>query len=191
MIHIGIDVDGVLRDFRAQLMKVYKDLNPEHQVTPLNEWYNYRLDEYFPESEDIGKFIFHDNCRLIFLYAKAYEGAKEFMKQLNKNPNYRVTIVSSQSTPELQSLTIEWLYQEGIDYDAILFTDDKVEYYGHFLLDDKTKNVRRAYMNNITRGVVFDQVYNRDCELMRVKNYQEFLDLVEAFERDYNARNDS
>jgi len=53
---VGVDVDGVLRDFEKQVRKVYKQVYPSHEIKPFVAW---ELHRFFPIGEKIYDFIWH------------------------------------------------------------------------------------------------------------------------------------
>ena len=173
---LGIDIDMVLRDLTNQLVKVYKKYYPTHEVVPLEKWDKYELGGYFPIGYKIKCFFFHEHPEEIYLQAKIYDGALEFMRELKRKEN-DITVVSSQPTKYLEHLTKGWLHRNEIHYDHYLFTEDKSEFKGDLLLDDYTGNLVKVLDGKNAVPVCFNQPWNQDWKGNRVYTYKQFLDI--------------
>ena len=157
---IGVDVDGVLRDFVGSLIRVYKRIYPDHEVKEITD---FSLNPFFPIGKGINKFAFVDHAEEIYSKASAYPGAIESMNTLvesNRERGFRTAIVTSQPTRQMQRLTLHWLHDHGVDYDAIYFTHKKSEVNLFILVDDSVDNLEDAGKAGII-PVCIDRSWNR------------------------------
>ena len=57
-----------------------------------------------------------------------------------------------------------------------MFTQDKSEFIGDYLLDDCTANLERIRQERNSIPVCFDQPWNQDWKGLRVESYNKFLE---------------
>ena len=174
---IGVDVDGVKRDLFSRLVEVYLIYYPNHIVTPIERWTNYKVSKYFPIGEEIYEFWFKEHPSEIYLRAKAYVGAIEMMYDLRQQGN-EVIIVSKQPYKHLEDLTRTWLNLNNVPNHGIKFTQDKGEFEGDFILEDSPIDLKSIAEARNTKPICFNQPWNQDWKGKRVKTHKEFLDLV-------------
>ena len=170
---IGIDIDGVIRDFVNKTEEVYFREYPSHKLIR-RDVYDFSL--WFPIGKEIFKFIYETYSKEIFTQAQPYENAFDFMIKL-RGGNC-VILVTNQLTRNLEELTKKWLEIKNISYDKLMFTKDKSEFIGDYLLDDCTANLERIRQERNSIPVCFDQPWNQDWKGLRVKSYNKFLELI-------------
>ncbi|MEK6907080.1 MAG: hypothetical protein AABW45_00990 [Nanoarchaeota archaeon] len=173
----GVDADGVLRNFHDRLREVYLKYYPNHQVPTIDKFQKDGLQHYFPIGDNIRKFFSEEHPKEIYLGAYPYPGASDFMDELRYLCN-EVVIVTNQPNDLAKQLTKEWFVREKIRYDRILFTKDKSEFEGDYLLDDRVPELENILRGKKSVPVCFNQPWNQDWKGLRVYNYQEFLDIV-------------
>lgn len=169
---IGIDIDGVLRDFVASVNKVYFREYPTHELLRDN---CYDLAQWFPIGNKIHDFIFRDHAKEIYTGALPYQNALGFMNKLKK---HEVTLVSSQPNGNVEKYTILWLMKYKVPHNKLMFTRDKSDFHGDFLLDDAQHNLERISQCNNSIPVCFDRTWNRDWKGQRIKKYHQFLQML-------------
>jgi len=180
---VGLDIDGVLRNFASSLVDTYKTRYPEHDVTPIYQWSNYDISGYFPIGKDIQQFM-RDHCLEIFLLGKPYQNAQRAFKHL-KETN-KVVIVSYQISKLAEEVTSSWLRLYGLIPDEIIFTDKKEEVKGiDLLVDDCTDNLRkiRAKENGVV-PVAFTRPWNKDWNGKRVKDWDDLFGFIDYLKND-------
>ena len=170
---IGIDIDGVIRDFVNKTEEVYFREYPSHKLIRRDV---FDISLWFPIGKEIYKFAFETYSKEIFTQAQLYENAFDFMVKLHKD-NF-VILVTNQLTRNLEELTKEWLEIKKISYDELIFTKDKSEFIGDYLLDDCTANLEKIRQEKNSIPVCFDRPWNQDWKGFRVKSYNEFLELI-------------
>jgi 5'(3')-deoxyribonucleotidase len=159
---IKIDLDGVIRNWNASLIREYKKYNANGRVIyPFNSW---TLNSSFPDCEDISHFFKNVKPYDIYINAEPYVGAIDFLKTIlytYKN----VWIVSSQYENTFYP-TLKWLQTHIPFYNDIplVFTDTKglvgkSLFEKRILIDDATHNL----INEVENGGIsfcFGQKYN-------------------------------
>lgn len=177
---IGVDVDGVLRDFRGSVDRQYGKIHPD---SPINhEHRDYSLAERYPAetSNYIGNFVFRAFAREIFLGADIIPGAERFFDRLLMNKAFHVGIITSQSRIT-GPLTLEWLGRNGFNpafvhivpfRESKAHVDDRVD----ILIDDKIENLIDFEASG-RRAICFAQEWN---EGWRGERYDNFDDLCQS-----------
>ena len=171
-----MDVDGVIRNIHERLIQVYKNYYLEHEVTPIENWYNYDVAEYFPIRKDIYEFWFNLHPKEIYLFAEHYPKALEFMQTIIKNN--KITIVTKQPYKYLEELTRQWLIKNKIPYDNITFTQNKGEFEGDYILEDSPTDLEDIAKAGKSKPVCMNRSWNRTWKGLRVYNYNQFLKLI-------------
>ena len=170
---IGIDLDNVIRDFTGKVKQVYFREHPSHKLIREDI---YNLVPWFPIGKDINDFVFNKHAREIYLNAPPYKGAINFLHYLRKSNH--LTIVTSQPSDLTTELTEMWISKNALPYDKLLFTHDKSEYVGDYLLDDSVGNLERIAEVRNSIPVCFDHPWNQGWKGLRVYSYGEFLELI-------------
>ncbi len=172
---LGIDIDGILRNFVSSVERVYKEHYPEHKVLDRSD---YDLKTWFPIGGKIYDFVFKDNVKEIYLYAKSYPHAVRFMEYLG-DLGYKVTIVTSQPNEDCIYYTKKWLEKNEVYYDKLIFESQKAEVKEiDVLLDDSTKNLNE-FAETDRLAVCMNRSWNKDYEGPRVKTYKQFIEMIE------------
>ena len=176
MKNIGIDVDGVLRNFPFSLIREYKRYYPNHEVVPLRNWKHYELHHYFPINKDITRFYSEEHPKEIYLGSPRYIGALKFMNELNED--FKIIIVTNQLNKHLEYLTEEWLNLFSISYYDFFPTPDKTKFKGEFILEDASHHLEAILSKGNAIPICFSRPWNQDWQGLRVNKYNRFLDLI-------------
>ena len=162
---IGIDCDGVLRDFIGQLQDTIKKYHPElaNQLkTPLSwgweQWIPFWTDE---ETE---KFVFEDHTEEIFYTADAYDEAIEdwpVLMEWAKNQGHELILVSAQRD-DCIDITNMWLDNYRFKFDERIYTHLKHLVDVDVLVDDSPAKLGRFKKKSVNNGIpiVFRQTWN-------------------------------
>ncbi len=172
---IALDIDGVLRDFCSQLVKVYKEDYPDHEVKPINTWY---FETCFPLGKDIYKYYVEQGQR-IFRTAPAYDGAYDFVQTL-KTLRHNVVLVTTQPRG-LENPTIDWINNNLPDVDGVVFSKNKYLFDFDVLLDDAPHNIEEVTKAG-KFAVFYTQKWNEHINHIRVGSYKEFLEFIIDYE---------
>jgi 5'(3')-deoxyribonucleotidase len=168
---IGIDIDGVLRDFTGKMIEVISKKYPK------TVWYPENYCKY-----DISTWS-SLGSRILYLTFSQY--AKEIFENANIikvdshltwfNNNIQVYFISSQPTFKLKMHTLTWLEKNNLFCDGIIFVNSAIEKnFVDILIDDSTVNLE----NFKGKAICFDQPWNQDWKGIRVKNLSEAYNII-------------
>lgn len=181
---VGLDVDGIIRNFDKSLKQVYLREYPDHDVKHTNDW---ALHKFYPIGEDIYNFAFEDNAVEIFHDADPYEGALWFVEQLGKH--YEVVCVTSQPSSEVMMITFDWLHKHGFDQSIshYMFKHTEGDFTkGHIrldvLIDDYVDNLKKAESFGVM-GVGIERSWNKGKWDPLFKDYEEVLNFLEKLKK--------
>jgi len=206
IITIHHDIDGVLRDFHGYSEKLFFERYPQYEQYKVHPseirgwWFK---DEYWPEEkgEEVDKlmtelFFGGDLTYDVFRHAPALVTPGQWYKHFNilkeKLPNCRIVLSTHQYTPESKVGTIEWLEENKITYEDLIFSSQKELYHPNYLLDDKPQTVETIHASeNGSVGVLFKRERgngwyrrdNNDIPFMMVDTLDQFRGMVLARER--------
>lgn len=193
--NIGIDLDGVLTNYRQfaieQGQKYCKENNKGNLVNP--EAY-YVIDMYNWDEKTEADFWIKN----IFLYAKenpALQGASENIKKL-KEDGHTIFIITARlfASPEtecsdeikekMRTTVKEWLAKNEIVYDYIIFSkEDKseniIENNIDVMIEDSPNNVKS--LSKLAKVICVDWPYNKGIEndnIYRCYNWNEIYDKI-------------
>lgn len=180
-LHVGIDVDGVLRDFQFQFAKYAQEIKGiDVEEEDFRQW-------GFPNvikptggklvvdvfaNPEVGKFIFTQAPTI----TNAYTGFKLF----TDHSNISVYIVSSQKK-DYENFTTQWLenngFLEGIQ--GIFYERNKLNAPVQILIDDKPENVIQ-YSQNKRDSILIDRPYNLSVNIP--ETIPRMSDMIEAYQ---------
>ncbi len=183
-ITIGMDCDGVLRNFAKSLVDNYKLHYPKHNIVPVKEWKQYDLDSYFPIGKDIYKFFTEEYPLSVYSLAEPYNGVRGQLSELKEQ--YRIVIVSYQPTKYIEDLTRDWLRNYGLQGVSEIFTKDKSKVKGlDLIVDDCTENLEAMKKGiNVTIPICFDRPWNQDWKGLRVNNFRDVDKIIKKLRGD-------
>ena len=168
---IGIDVDGVLRDFCQGLESVVKKHYPQYlpeDYTGINNW---KLSDNFTASKpELQKIYWDEFTKEIMGESPAFEENVRQMKNLIShyqeldNSDITFVCVTSQK-PHSRHYTLSWLGNHGLNFDTVYFKKGWKKWMVDvdYLVDDSPNN-----FENWVRGrgmqegfILMDQPYNQ------------------------------
>ena len=167
---IGIDCDGVLRDFISDLKDNIKENYPEHAdkiKTP--ETWNWEDWLPFWTEEESEKYIFEDNYLDFFgVDANPIKSSIEDwpkLKEWAKEYGHELILVSAQR-PHCVEPTEHWLQRWGFMFDEIIFTHDKWKADVDVLVDDSPEKLKEFKEKSINNGqpICMKQTWNTNCQ---------------------------
>jgi FMN phosphatase YigB (HAD superfamily) len=121
---IGIDCDGVLRDFIPDLVDLIKEKHPEHtdKILVPKSW---DWEDWLPfwSEDETEKFVFEDNYKKLFgpeanVIPSVLEDWPKLVEWAKEN-GHELVLVSAQRS-HCEELTTEWLQRWGIVYETNL-----------------------------------------------------------------------
>lgn len=177
-IRVGIDVDGVLRDFNSGVRTGAAHLfNMQLQ----NETFEKGFRKVrTPDGSSLLDHIFNNDemIRHVFLDAPPMTNALKGYRQFENDKNIEAHIVTSQNDTTA-GVTFDWLRRHGIPTDRLhYFTSDrKIDAPVQVMIDDRPKTID-AFNNNGKYGVLIKAPHNTD-ELERFSAVRD--DLLGAY----------
>ena len=167
---IGIDCDGVLRDFITDLIEGVKTTHPEHTnkiKTPTSwEWESWLP---FWTDEETEKYVFEDNYLDFFgVVASPIKSSVEDwpkLKQWAKENDHQLILVSAQRE-HCQELTTEWLQRWGIVFDEMHYTKEKWSIDVDVLIDDSPEKLDILNDRSVAYGrpICMKTTWNEDSQ---------------------------
>ena len=184
---IGIDVDGVLRDFCDGLTKVVREHYPQYMKEDFIEVNDWKLANNFNcTKEDLQQIYWHDYADEIMGNSNPIPGAIEQMYELvdwAEEKGHSLVCVTSQK-PHARYHTLSWLGKHGINFDTIYFRKGWQKWMVDvdYLVDDSPNN-----FENWVRGrgmqegfILMNQPYNKhiksNCRIKELKQIKEIID---------------
>ena len=167
---IGIDCDGVLRDFIPHLIESIKETHPEHadKIGIPTSW---DWEQWLPfwTADETEKFVFEDNFLDFFgpecpPIESAFEDWPKLRAWAIEN-NHELILVSAQRE-QCKEPTEAWLQRWGfIGFDEIIFTHKKHLADVDVLIDDSPSKLFRFRNESINNGSVicYRQTWNGQC----------------------------
>ena len=168
---IGIDCDGVLRDFIPDVISLIKEKHPEHQgkiLTPTDwEWETWLP---FWSEEQTEKFVFEDNYERLFgpdanpIDSSAYDWPR--LVHWAKENNHQLILVSAQR-PHCEDITTEWLQRWGfVGWDEMHYTKEKWSIDVDVLVDDSPEKLDKFKDRSVAYGspICFRQTWNQESQ---------------------------
>jgi len=165
---IGIDCDGVLRDFIPNLIDHIKDTNPQHSdkiLTPLSwDW-----EQWLPfwTEDETETYVFEDN--FIDLFGPdcppINEAVEDWigLKRWAEDNGHELVLVSAQRE-NCEELTDLWLEKYGFDFDEIHYTHDKWSVDVDVLIDDSPSKCKKFKEKSVSNGhpIMMEQSWNEN-----------------------------
>ena len=169
---IGIDIDGVLTDFEKWQLEVGSKFFIKYNKNIVNPS-GYDSEDVFDATKEMDSEFWHD---YLYDYAKnepARKFAGEVIDKL-KNKGYKIYIITARYLTdrnddlgkEMRNIVIEWLKENSINYDKIIFSpEDKFEICKenniNIMIEDKVENINN--ISEIIPVVCFNASYNKVC----------------------------
>ena len=169
--HIGVDVDGVLRrlvqSIRREFIKDFPKAKSKLKSSDNLEFWDIRK---LAEDPRLGEIVEEyalerkESSFRCFRNADPFEGEIAAMERLYHDAKFEdhyVSICTSQYNPFHKRATLEWLLEHDVPYDNVIFNATDKGIYGlDVLLDDRVKNCLSVEQNG-GRGALKLMRYNR------------------------------
>lgn len=193
--NIGIDLDGVLTNYREFAIEQGQKYCKENNKGKLENPEAYYMKDMYNWDEETDYDFWMKN---IFSYAKekkAIHGAAENIKKL-KADGHTIFIITARkfATPDdickqeikekMKETVKEWLAKNDIVYDYIIFSsEDKskhiIENNIDIMVEDSPNNMKN--LSKLTKIICVDWPYNKDVEndnIYRCYNWNEIYDTI-------------
>lgn len=166
-IRIGIDVDGVLRDFDSKVMEIIKRVYPDKILSEnVTAWDYPNVDVPIKVLSEIWQ---KTHCEEVFRESELMPNVKEEFKILKdwcktQNPGYQFCCVTAQM-PYNASHTLYWLGKHYFNFLETYISNNKHKLNIDILIDDSPKNYTKwvEYGRTESDFILFDRPYNQEC----------------------------
>lgn len=183
---IGIDIDGVLRDFSWQLHNYMSVNYPESIIKDAIDDWDYQNCFKGWDKKSLQELYWDKYPELFFRDSPPIYGAIEQMHALfewGSGKGYKFVCISSQRTPGTYA-SLEWLGKHALSFREVYFVSggDKWKIDVDWLVDDSPSNYQ-AWLKG--RGddygyILMDALYNQHIKpTNRVKELKEIKEIVE------------
>lgn len=202
--NIGIDLDGVLTNYRQFAIEQGQRYCRENNKGKLENPKAYYMKDMYNWDEETDYDFWIKN---IFLYAKenpAIQGASENIKKLKEN-GHTIFIITARkfATPDdnckeelkekMKETVKEWLAKNKIEYDYIIFSkEDKskniIENDIDVMIEDSPNNLKN--LSKLTKMICYDWPYNKGIEndnIYRCYNWNEIYDKILEISKNYKG----
>jgi len=183
---IGIDCDGVLRDFIPALIDSVKESYPEH-ADKIKEPRDWGWETWLPfwTEEETEQYVFEDNYLDFFgPECPPIDSAVEDWKTLKRwaeDNGHELVLVSAQR-PHCEEPTTEWLKKYGFDFEEIHYTKHKWAVDVDVLIDDSPEKLSDFKEKSVVGGVpiCMKQSWNKECQnsSMSIDRLSDIMSLV-------------
>lgn len=198
-LHVGFDVDGVLRNLVKHTIESFAEDYPDYApflADPkkvdkwhANEWLSVKnpevgqaLFDYLLENEETGYQCFRN--------AAPYEEVFDFSRlfKILKHIGAEVSICTHQKHWWQKIATIEWIHEHKIPHDNIILVNKDKGHFGlDYLVDDHVLNIQRVNQTGGT-GILYLQNWNKrrihDVKFA-VNTLKEYVDHIVEEEFEY------
>ena len=167
---IGIDCDGVLRDFIPALIDSVKETHPQHadKIKPVHAW---EWESWLPfwTEEETEKYVFEDNYIDFFgVDCPPIDTSIEDWPKLKawaKNNGHELVLVSAQRDHCIEP-TDAWLEKYGFDFKEKHYTKHKWSIDVDILIDDSPEKLKQFNDRTVNYGkaICFRQTWNESCQ---------------------------
>lgn len=167
---IGIDLDNTVCSTTKMVNEIFKSKNHGKDI------FNLSKKEQYSYTGTYASEVFFD-CPL-------EKDAKKTINDLAKNNDiYIITARSGRHVPEIENITINYLWDNNIKYNCIYFGhDNKLDMYKELKLDimlDDDYDVYNELINNGCNAVMYEGALNKGKIGNKVKTWKEFKELIE------------
>ena len=167
---IGIDCDGVLRDFIPALIDGIKETHPQHadKILVPKSW-DWETWLPFWTEDETEKYVFEDNYLDYFgPVCSPIKSSVEDWKKLKAwaiENDHELVLVSAQRE-HCEEPTTEWLKKYGFDFDEIHYTKNKWAVDVDVLIDDSPSKLKKFNERSVNHGhsICMKQSWNKQCQ---------------------------
>ena len=182
---IGIDVDGVIRDFITAFKSVVGQEYPNAKIPESISTWKFEDDITDLSREEIKEIYKEKFCKQCFQEALPFSEAVPAFWTLEKwaeREGHELIIVTSQ-VPENRHYTLSWLGKYGLNFDTVYFRKgrDKWKVDVDYLVDDSPNNHRAwVYGRGMQEGIILvDAPYNQHINSSyRITSLDQVKDIV-------------
>jgi len=188
---IGIDVDGVLRDFCQALVRAIKTYHPEYIKDEYDETFEPTMEpesgmvtDWYLENnfnctkKDLQQIYWYDQAKWIMGNGKPFEENVRTLKNWIKHYNDIEWVCVTSQKEHARHYTLSWLGKHELNFDKVVFAKgkDKWQVDVDYLIDDSPTNYRywKDGRQDEDTFILLDKPYNQKVKAKhRVSNLKE------------------
>ena len=174
---IGIDIDGVLTDVERWQLDYGSKFYYERYQKEIVDFEGYDTNQIFNVDDKLDEEFWREYFKEYSLNVEARKFANEVIDKLKQEGNeiYIITARGSflshsadvMSVEENQQIVLNWLKNNNINYDKIIFSpEDKLDICKEnkidLMIEDKVDNINK--ISKIIPVICFHAGYNKDCK---------------------------
>lgn len=174
---IGIDIDGVLTDVERWQLDYGSKFYYERYKKEIVDFEGYDTNQIFNVDDKLDEEFWREYFKEYSLNVEARKFANEVIDKLKQDGNeiYIITARGSflshsadvMSVEENQQIVLNWLKNNNINYDKIIFSpEDKLDICKEnkidLMIEDKVDNINK--ISKIIPVICFHAGYNKDCK---------------------------
>ena len=174
---IGIDIDGVLTDVERWQLDYGSKFYYERYQKEIVDFEGYDTNQIFNVDDKLDEEFWREYFKEYSLNVEARKFANEVIDKLKQDGNeiYIITARGSflshsadvMSVEENQQIVLNWLKNNNINYDKIIFSpEDKLDICKEnkidLMIEDKVDNINK--ISKIIPVICFHAGYNKDCK---------------------------
>lgn len=190
LMRIGIDIDGVLTDVEQWQLDFGGKFFSKFNKNVINKD-GYEIAEIFNVSAELDEQFLDEYLYEYVTEEPSRKFANEVIKKLKEKENEIYIITARRFTNEntedgqkMRDIVIDWLKQQEIVYDNIIFApEDKLniclENNIDIMIEDKVENIEK--ISTKLPVICFNAGYNKDCKndnIYRVYNWYDIYNLI-------------
>lgn len=187
---IGIDIDGVLTDVEQWQLDFGGKFFSKFNKNVINKD-GYEIAEIFNVSAELDEQFWNEYLYEYVTEEPSRKFANEVIKKLKEKENEIYIITARRFTNEntedgkkMRDIVIDWLKQQKIVYDKIIFApEDKLniclENNIDIMIEDKVENIEKISIK--LPVICFNAGYNKNCKndnIYRVYNWYDIYNLI-------------
>ncbi len=187
---IGIDIDGVLTDVEQWQLDFGGKFFSKFNKNVINKD-GYEIAEIFNVSAELDEQFWNEYLYEYVTEEPSRKFANEVIKKLKEKENEIYIITARRFTNEntedgkkMRDIVIDWLKQQKIVYDKIIFApEDKLniclENNIDIMIEDKVENIEK--ISTKLPVICFNAGYNKNCKndnIYRVYNWYDIYNLI-------------
>lgn len=189
--NIGIDIDGVLTNEDDYLLEYATKFGYENNILDVLDFNAYELEKFNWNKEEKNNYYkskYYDNY---ITNERSRIFASEVIKKLKEKNNIYIitsrykTTEDSEEGEKIRNKTINWLKENDIKYDRIIFSSDKtIQIKGYKLdviIEDSPETVPR--FSKYTKVLLFDTRYNKHIKGKNIKRVYSWYDILRNVEK--------
>ena len=193
---IGIDIDGVLTDVERWQLDYGSKFYYERYQKEIVDFEGYDTNQIFNVDDKLDEEFWREYFKEYSLNVEARKFANEVIDKL-KQDRHQIYIITARgsflshsadvmSIEENQQIVLNWLKNNHINYDKIIFSpEDKLDICKEnnidLMIEDKVDNINK--ISKIIPVICFHAGYNKDCKNSNIIRCYSWYDIYSKIDK--------